>query len=688
MKRIVSMVAMVMVLCASVAQADVWMPSVFSDNMVLQRGKPVPVWGWAEPGEKVTVKFGGQKMAATAGKDGKWMVRLDVMQASTAGRTLVVRGQRASILRRRPRVEFENVVVGEVWLCSGQSNMEWRLNQCESKTEAMARADYPLIRLFGVANKASALPMRDVSGTWEVCSPDTAGAFSGVGFFFGERLFKEIDVPIGLIGSEWGGTRIEPWTPPAGFSSQKSLEEDATFIVEAKAKHIEALKQYDMGIVRKWADEADAALASDKDIPDFPQLPKGDIYGGGHPSKPTALFNGMIAPLVPYAMRGTIWYQGESNHGDGMLYRDRMEALITSWRKLWGGEPFPFYYVQLCPFYWTYGSFGLQGIWEAQSAALDITNTGIAGTSDIAEPWTWHPRNKYDVGNRLALWALAKDYGQKDIVYSGPIFKSMKSEHGKAIVSFEHAGDGLKSLDGEPLSYLVIAGEDKVFYNADVEIDGDKLVLSSKQVGEPIAVRYGWCQTAEPNLGNSTGLPAIAFRTDDWEEVISTPRLNNWCMGAGEWSVEKGVYTQADDHAWAKLFTGIQAWSNYTFEVEAKKTGGDALFVYFRMDKKGSYRWPVGGWGGKKMQIQTAGGGSGSKLVDYEIETDKWYNLKIVAKDNTFELFIDGESVLQHEDKNDKAHKSGGVGVGGWRNTAQYRNMKLTDESGKVLFSD
>ncbi|MDE0838620.1 MAG: DUF1080 domain-containing protein [Kiritimatiellae bacterium] len=681
MKRIRNVVVLAAVLCASVAQADVWMPSVFSDNMVLQRGKTVPVWGWAEPGEKVTVEFGGQKKTASADKGGKWMVRLDVMKASTAGRTLVVSEQGAGI-------KFTNVVVGEVWLCSGQSNMEWRLNQCESKAEAMARADYPLIRLFNVANKASALPMRDVSGTWQVCSPDTVGAFSGVGFFFGERLFKEIDVPIGLIGSEWGGTRIEPWTPPAGFSSHKSLEEDATFIVDAKVKHIDALKQYDMGIVRTWADEADAALASDKDIPEFPQLPKGDIYGGGHPGKPTALFNGMIAPLVPYAMRGTIWYQGESNSGDGMLYRDRMEALITSWRTLWGGEPFQFYYVQLCPFYCTYGNFGLQGIWEAQTAALAIPNTGIAGTSDIAQPWTWHPRNKFDVGNRLALWALAKDYRQKDIVYSGPILKSMKIKRGKAIVRFDHAAEGLKSIDGEPLSYLVIAGEDKVFYNADVEIDGAKLILSSKQVREPIAVRYGWCQTAEPNLGNSAGLPAIAFRTDDWEDVISTPRLGNWYMGAGEWSVEDGVYTQADDTAWAKLFTGIQAWSNYTFEVESKKTGGDGMFIYFRMDKKGSYRWNVGGWAGKKTQIQTTGGGSGSKQVDYEIENDTWYSLKLVAKDDAFELFVDGKSVLTHTDKNDTAHKTGGVGVGGWRNTAQFRNMKLTDEAGKVLFGE
>jgi len=683
MKRIVSMVAMVMVLCASVAQADVWMPSVFSDNMVLQRGKPVPVWGWAEPGEKVTVKFGGQKKKAKADKSGKWMVRLDVMKASAKGRALVVTSDRTSKTKTHT---FTDVLVGEVWLCAGPSNMQWQLKDCTSGAKALARADYPEIRLLNVRYAASSIPMRDVDGTWEVCSPDTAGDFSGVGFFFGERLFKEIGVPIGLIQSAGGALRIGPWAPPAGFSSQKSLEKDAAFIAEAKAKHLEAMKQYDMGIMRKWADDTDAALAAGEALTTFPKLPKNELSSGRRGNKPTTLFNSMIAPLVPYAMRGVIWYQGAYSAGFVALHKDTMEALITSWRTLWGGEQFPFYTVQLSPCDWAHSHFGLQGTWEAQFAVLEIPKTGMVGTSDIAESTTYTSKNKFDVGNRLALWALAKDYDRKDLVYSGPIVKSVKFTGNQAFVTFDHAAKGLKSLDGTPLSYLVISGKDKVFYNADIEIDGDTLVLSSKKVRKPVAVRYGWCPTAEPNLGNSAGLPAIAFRTDDWKEVLSMPWLGEWRVDGGEWSVAKGVYTQADGQGLTRLFTGFQDWGNYTFELEAKNTGVH-MYIYFRMNRKGSYSWYIDG---KKSSVRATGGGSGSKGVACEIDPGKWYKLKVVAKDNTFELFVDGKSILVHTDKDERknAHKTGGVGVGGLHHKAQFRNMKVTDESGKVLFSD
>ena len=683
MKYVFNLAAMGVILCASVAQAAVWMPSVFSDHMVLQREKPVPVWGWAAPGEKVTVTFAGQKKTATADKNGKWVVRLDAMKASAKGRALVVSSDRTSKTQTHT---YTDVLVGEVWLCSGPSNMQWRLKHCTSGIKAIARADYPQIRLLNVSYAASPIPMRDVNGTWEVCSPDTVGDFSGVGFFFGERLFKEIDVPIGLIQSAGGAMRIGPWAAPAGFSSQKSLEKDAAFIAEANAKYVEAMKQYDMGIVRRWADDTDAALAAGEELPTFPALPKSEISAGRQDSKPTTLFNSMIAPLVPYAMRGVTWYQGEYNKNFVTLHKDKMEALITSWRKLWGGEPFPFYFVQLSPCYWSHSHFGMQGTWEAQSSVLEIPNTGIVGTSDIAEPWTRHTKNKFDVGNRLALLALAKDYGRKDLAYSGPIYKSVKFTGNQAIVTFDHTAKGLKSLDGKPLSYLVIAGKDRVFYNADVEIDGATLVLSSKKVRNPVALRYGWCPTAEPNLGNSAGLPAIAFRTDDWEEVLSTPRLGEWRVGAGEWSVAKGVYTQADDRGLTGLFTGFQDWRNYTFELEVKRTGVIA-YIYFRMNKKGSYSWNVGD---NDSSIQSKGGGSGSKRVACEIGPDKWYKLKVVAKDNTFELFVDGTLILTHTDKDERknAHKTGGVGVGGLHITAQFRNMKVTDESGKVLFGE
>ena len=683
MRRICILMTMALLLCASVAQADVWMPSVFSDNMVLQREKSVPVWGWAEPGEKVTVTFGGQKKKAKADTSGKWTIRLDSMKASAEGRVLTVTSNRKS---KSDNYRFTNVLVGEVWLCPGPSNMQRRLNGCTSATEALARADYPLIRLLRVRYAESSIPMRDVDGTWEVCSQETAGYFSGVGFFFGERLFKEIDVPIGLIQSAGGAMRIGPWAPPAGFSSQKGLETDAGFIAEANAKYVETMKRYDLGIVRKWADDTDAALAAGEEPPPFPTLPKSELSSGRQGNKPTTLFNSMIAPLVPYAMRGVIWYQGEYSKSFVTQHKDTMEALITSWRKLWGGEPFPFYFVQLSPCYWFHSHFGLQGTWEAQSSVLEIPNTGMVGTSDIAEPWTRHTKNKFDVGNRLALWALAKDYDRKDLVYSGPILKSVTFTGNQAIVTFDHTAKGLKSLDGTPLSYLLISGKDKVFYNADVEIDGDRLVLSSKKVRNPVAVRYGWCPTAEPNLGNSAGLPAIAFRTDDWEEVLSTPRLGAWRVGAGQWSEANGVYTQSDVRALTRLFTGFQDWRNYTFELEAKNTGVH-MYIYFRMNRKGSYSWYIDG---KKSSIRAAGGGSGSKGVAWEIKPDTWYKLKVVAKDNTFELFVDGKLIQTHTDKDERknAHKTGGVGVGGLHHKAQFRNMKVTDESGKVLFRD
>ncbi|MBT3296710.1 MAG: DUF1080 domain-containing protein [Verrucomicrobia bacterium] len=662
------------------------MPSVFSDHMVLQRGKPVPVWGWADPGEKVTVTFGGQKKKAIADKSGKWTIRLDSMKASAEGRVLVVRSQGAGVRYQEAGVTFTDVLVGEVWLCAGPSNMQWQLNGCTSGTKALARADYPQIRLLNVRYAASPIPMRDVNGTWEVCGPHTAADFSAVGFFFGERLFKEIDVPIGLIQSAGGAMRMGPWAPSAGFSSQKGLETDAAFIAEAKAKYVETMKQYDLGIVRKWADDTDAALAAGEEPPPFPTLPKSELSSGRKGNKPTTLFNSMIAPLVPYAMRGAIWYQGEYNQAFVTQHKDTMEALITSWRTLWGGEPFPFYFVQLSPCYWFHSHFGLQGTWEAQSAVLEIPKTGMVGTSDIAEPWTRHTKNKVDVGNRLALWALAKDYSRKDLVHSGPIVTSVTFTGNQAIVTFDHTAKGLKSLDGKPLSYLVMAGRDKVFYNADVEIDGDTLVLSSKKVRNPVAVRYGWCPTPEPNLGNSAGLPAIAFRSDDWKEVLSTPRLGEWRVDGGEWSVVDGVYMQADASALTRLFTGFQDWRNYTFELEAKHTGVN-MRIFFRMNKKGSYSWYMDG---KRSSIQARGGGSGSKGVACEIEPDTWCTLKVVAKDNTFKLFVDGKLIQTHTDKDERknAHKTGGVGVGGLFHKAQFRNMKLTDESGKLLFGE
>jgi sialate O-acetylesterase len=284
-------------------------------------------------------------------------------------------------------------------------------------------------------------------------------------------------VPIGLIGSNWGGTRIEPWTPPVGFQMVPAL----------------------------------------KDIADnLSQFPSKNPDGKVNHQSPLALYNGMIHPLLPYAVRGAIWYQGESNNGEGMLYHEKMKALIQGWRKVWNNESMPFYFVQLAPFRYGGDPTRLPGIWEAQTATLSVPHTGMAVTVDISNVADIHPRNKQDVGKRLALWALAKDYGKEGIVYSGPLYKSMKVEGNKIRLGFDHVGGGLVSRDGKPLSCFTIAGEDKNLVEAKAEIDGDAVVVSADAVAQPVAVRFGWHQEAEPNLSNKDGLPASPFRTDNW----------------------------------------------------------------------------------------------------------------------------------------------------------------------------
>jgi sialate O-acetylesterase len=291
-----------------------------------------------------------------------------------------------------------------------------------------------------------------------------------------QRL-KELDVPIGLIGSNWGGTRIEPWTPPVGFQNVPAL----------------------------------------KDIADnLSNFPTKTADGKINHQSPLALYNGMIHPLLPFAIRGAIWYQGESNNGEGMLYHEKMKALIHGWRSVWNDPELPFYYVQLAPYRYNVEPTRLPGIWEAQLETLSVPNTGMAVTVDISDLADIHPVNKQDVGKRLALWALAKTYGQTDLVYSGPLYKSLKIDGSKAIVSFDHVGGGLISRDGQPLTHFQIAGEDGQFVAASAEIAGDTVVVSAESIAQPVAVRLGWHQEAEPNLSNREGLPASPFRTDSW----------------------------------------------------------------------------------------------------------------------------------------------------------------------------
>lgn len=498
--------------CLAMAPA---MPTVFSDNMVLQRERPIPVWGQADANAEITVTLGEGTATATTKADGhgKWMVRLPAQPAG-GPHTLTVKG-------RNP-VTFKNVMIGEVWVCSGQSNMFLRLARAMDAEAEVAAANHPDIRLFSVELKTAPMPLADLTGgPWQVCEPKTAKDFSAVAYFFGRHLHRELGVPIGLIHTSWGGTAIEPWTPPVGFASTPNVQQFHSQIEQADRDYIKSLTAY-LDQRAAWIDSArDVKLDGPDKLPRPPVLPEHPFVGGGN-GLPAVIYNAMVDPLVPYGIAGAIWYQGENNcvRNDGPLYHDKMKALIQGWRTVWDQGEFPFYYVQLAP--WKYGekypgsADRLPLIWEAQVATLAFPNTGMAVITDIGDLEDIHPPNKQEVGRRLALWALAKTYDRTGLVYSGPLYKSMKVEGDRIRIGFDHVGGGLASRDGKPLSHFQIAGEDKKFIAAQAVIEGDTVVVSSDQVKQPVAVRFGWHELAEPNLMNREGLPASPFRTDRW----------------------------------------------------------------------------------------------------------------------------------------------------------------------------
>ncbi len=530
MKKLLSVGIFVMAvgLCAAAPQPA----GIFGHNMVLQRDRAVPVWGWVEPGQAVRVAFGGQEVVAVTDESGKWMVTLKAMPASAEPREMTISGGGTN----NPTV-LTNVVVGEVWLCSGQSNMEWPLARATNGKAETAAADFPMIRHIKVGAGASPTPMRDVKAVWQVCSRQTAARFTAVGYFFGRRLHKELDVPIGLIGSNWGGTRIEPWTPPVGFRAVPELKAisdkvDATDPTSAAGS---AVYRKVIADIKDWVPKAEGALDVGAVPPPMPRLP---VVGRGQQA-PTMIYNGRIHPLIPYALRGAIWYQGESNGSEGEIYLHKMKALISGWRSLWGYE-FPFYYVQLANFgapnKKPQGGDGYAGVRDAQRRALSIPKTGMAVIIDIGLARNIHPPNKQDVGTRLALWALAKEYGREKLIYSGPLYKSHRIEGDAIHVAFSHVGSGLMigsktglkpvveqevgfpgDGDEASLKQFAIAGRDKTWHWAEAEIDGDTVVVRCAAVPDPVAVRYAYRHNpAGCNLYNLEGLPAAPFRTDDW----------------------------------------------------------------------------------------------------------------------------------------------------------------------------
>ncbi len=459
--------------------------------MVLQTGPAVPIWGWAQPGEAITVAFAGQKKTATAGSDGAWKVLLEPLAVSEKPADLTITGPGTESLA------FHDVLVGEVWLCSGQSNMQkpvgtWRGQPVTvlNAQQEIAAADYPLIRLMNVEIANEDKPQRDFNITahpkqdypwegWVVCTPQSLDQikFSAVGYFFAQKLFTTLHVPIGMIEATAGGTHVEGWMPPNGFT--------------------------------------DPALA---DFAKAAQTPKAKFEG----TVTTALYNGMIAPMVPYALRGILWYQGESNLiKNDRLYAPKIKGLITGWRANWGHE-LPFYYVQLPDLYYSkrknpgHNPVDEAFFREQQGAALTLPRTGVAVTTDVSDPTNMHPPNKKPVGERLALLALAHVYDHKDVEPSGPMYKpgSIEHEGSKAVVHYTHVGKGLVSKDGAPLTGFTAAGADGIFYPADAAISGDAVVITSSQVKKPKEVRFDWDEAADSNLFNKDGLPAAPFRTD------------------------------------------------------------------------------------------------------------------------------------------------------------------------------
>lgn len=454
-------------LLAAPATAATRLPSIFSDHMVLQREQPLTFWGWDDPGTDVTIQVGPHRVSVKTGDDGKWLAMLPVMR-DVGPHRLKVEGTTV--------VEREGILVGEVWLCSGQSNMEWRVKQSLNATEEIAAANYPQIHHIKIPHTTAEKPQADVpSEGWQICSPATVKEFTAVGYYFGRQLHKELNVPIGLIGSNWGGTRIEPWTCPAGFQRVSGLRDIADRLDEYPTK-----------------------------------LSDGRI---NHQS-PLAIYNGMIHPLVPFALRGVIWYQGESNLSDGWLYHEKMKALIAGWRDIWSNE-MPFYFVQLAPFRYKSSPERLPEIWEAQTATLSVPHTGMAVIVDVGDLEDIHPVNKQEVGRRLSLWALAKTYGRgPGMVYSGPQYKS-HHVHGKEVhLHFDHVGGGLVARDGKALTHFELAGSDGKFSGAVARIHGDEVIVSADAIDDPQVVRFAWHQEAEPNLANQEGLPASPFRTD------------------------------------------------------------------------------------------------------------------------------------------------------------------------------
>ncbi len=498
----------VVLLTAISVKANVSLPDVISDGMVLQQKQKVPIWGNADPGETVTVRFVGQAKKTTTSPDGKWLVKLDPLSANASPATMTISGKNT--------IELKDILVGEVWLVAGQSNMQRLLSETANGEAAIAAADHPQIRLFNVSRQVAFKHAPPPLAKWQVCSPQTVKDFSAAGYYFGVELEKELRVPIGLINSSYGGSQAEAWTPAEYLLASDDLRPtvERTKIWDEERPRVRV--EYDEAL-KKWRADADKAIAAGARPSPSPSVP--DALREYRIA--SSIYNGMIAPLIPFSIRGAIWYQGESNEARAQQYGILLPVMIRAWRERWSQGNFPFGIVQL-PNYRDPKPEPADEPWshlrEAQRrTALNTANTGLIVTIDIGEARDIHPKNKLEVGNRMARWALVDVYGRK-ITKSGPVFREAKISGSKIIVRFDETGNGLRIRDGDKLDEFAIAGSDHKWYWANAKISGkDAVEVWSDAVPQPVAVRYAFNNNPRhPNLTNETGLPAAPFRSDNW----------------------------------------------------------------------------------------------------------------------------------------------------------------------------
>src|SRR6202140_5096774 len=497
-----------LLLLATAVRANVVLPDVISDAMVLQRDRAVPIWGTADAGEPVTVRFAGKARSTTADKDGKWIIRLEAMHANATPGSMTIEGKN--------KIELKDVLVGEVWLVSGQSNMQRLLSETANGDQAIAAANHPLIRLFNVSRQVAFKHAPPPLGVWKACTPESVKPFSAAGYYFGVELEKALHVPIGLINSSYGGSQAEAWTPVENLLASPELKPtvDRTKIWDAERPRVKA--DYDEAL-KKWREDSDKAKAAAARPQPSPAVP--DALREYRIA--ASIYDGMIAPLIPFNIRGAVWSQGESNEARARQYGILLPVMIKAWRERWGAGDFPFGIVQL-PNYREQKGEPADEAWshvrEAERrTALALRNVGLIVTIDIGEAHDIHPKNKLDVGKRMSLWALADVYGRK-LIPSGPVFRSAKLNGERMVLTFDNVGSGLKIRDGDKLDDFAIAGPDHKWYWANAKITGkNRVEVWASSVPKPLAARYAFNNNPKhPNLTNETGLPASPFRTDDW----------------------------------------------------------------------------------------------------------------------------------------------------------------------------